>query len=194
LQYWSLFFSGPFDSLTLLPFSTGANANNADNIRWFTPLHLIALPARHEADEKPGEDRRARIAHLLCGSYGACEPDVNYQDSESNSPLHYAAQLETPDASTVVEVFLDKGANPNLKNERKQSPLHLLCHNERLRESGVFDRALHAMLSHGADPNQQSLTGCTPLHLSLYHRDIDSAVQLVFSGAELHLCWNKVRS
>jgi hypothetical protein len=31
-----------------------------------------------------------------------------------------------------------------------------------------------------------------PLHLSLYHRDVDSAIQLVNSGAELHLLWRKV--
>jgi ankyrin repeat protein len=49
------------------------------------------------------------------------------------------------------------------------------------------------MLFHGADPNEQSNTGCTPLHLSLYHQDVDSAVQLVNRAAELHLLWKKVR-
>ena len=34
-------------------------------------------------------------------------------------------------------------------------------------------------------------SGCTSLHLSLYHQDIDSALQLMAGGAQLHLPWNK---
>lgn len=169
----------------------GANVNNADNIRWFTPLHLVALPARREEDEKPAEDIRSRIAQLLSG-YGPNRPDLDYQDSEGNAPLHYSAQVETAEAYGLVDVLLENGADPNIRNERDQSPLHLLCHNAELRKLDVYHDTLGSMLSHGADPNQQSMTGCTPLHLSLYHKDINSAVQLVSSGAEIHLCWKKV--
>lgn len=171
----------------------GACVNNADNIRWFTALHLISLPARKETDDRVEDDTRSRIAHLLSGTYAQNEPDFNYQDSEGNTPLHYAVQLETPDACDLVTIFLEKGADPNICNERDQSPLHLLCHNEELRSVDVYQEILHVMLFHGADPNLQSMTGCTPLHLILYHRDIDSAVQLVTHGAELHVLWRKVR-
>lgn len=78
-------------------------------------------------------------------------------------------------------------------NNRGQTALHLLCHNDSLRKLEVFQEMLHDILFHGANPNQTSLTGCTALHLSLYHRDVDSAIQLVNSGAELHLLWRKVR-
>ena len=101
--------------------------------------------------------------------------------------------LDTDEAAGVVSTLLEKGADPNVVNERNQGPLHLLCHNEDLRASKVFHEVLHSILFHGGDPNLQSLTGCTPLHLSLYHRDIDSAIQLISSGAELHLLWKKVR-
>ena len=170
-----------------------ANVNNADNIRWFTALHLIALPARTEVDTSAEPEVAPRIAQFLTGPYGKHEPDLDYQDREGNSPLHYAVQLEAEEACGVICVFLEKGADPNIRNERNQSPLHLLCHNELLRNSDVFHEILHAILFHNGDPNLQSLTGCTPLHLSLYHKDIDSAVQLVSGGAELHLLWKKVR-
>jgi ankyrin repeat protein len=170
---------------------SGACVNNADNIRWFTPLHLVCLRARNESDEKPEDDVRSRIAQLLSSPYGPEEPDLDYQDSEGNSPLHYAVQLESADACNLVNIFLEKGANPNIVNERDQSPLHLLCHNEELRKLHAFHDTLHAMLFHGADPNHQSMTGCTPLHLSLYHKDIDSALQLVQNGADIHLRWKK---
>lgn len=171
---------------------SGASVNNADNIRWFTALHLISLPARNQSDDRVEDDLRSRIAQLLSGSYDANEPDFDYQDSEGNTPLHYAVQLETPDACDLVTIFLEKGADPNICNDRDQSPLHLLCHNEELRNADVYQEILHAMLFHGADPNLQSMTGCTPMHLSLYHRDVDSAVQLVSHGAELHVLWRKV--
>lgn len=91
------------DSVRTLLLS-GANVNNADNIRWFTALHLVALPARHERDEKPGEEVRSRIAQLLCGPYGPVKPDLDYQDSQSNSPLHYAVQLKTKEVGCLVNV------------------------------------------------------------------------------------------
>lgn len=167
-----------------------ANVNAADNIRWFTPLHLIALSARNHADTAENE-RRTRIATLLCGSPES-KADINFQDSEGNTPLHYACQLEYSDALELVNIFLNNGADPNILNERNQAPLHLLCHNDNLRKSKVlFQETLETLLFHGSDPNKQSRTGCTPLHLSLYHRDIDSAIQLVHRGAELHLVWQK---
>ena len=91
-----------------------ANVNNADNIRWFTALHLISLPAKSERINgiPPGDDTRSRIAQLLTGVYGNNVPDVNYQDSEGNSPLHYAVQLETSDACDLVPVPLAHQAPP----------------------------------------------------------------------------------
>jgi ankyrin repeat protein len=173
----------------------GASVNSADNIRWFTALHLVALPARNVWDEKPSEDLRLRIAQLLTGSFGPDKADLDFQDSEGNAPLHYAVQLETEDAYSLVRLLLENGANPNIRNDREQSPLHLLCHNEGLRQLDTcFLDTLQAMLCHGGDPNIQSMTGCTPLHLALYHKDIDTAVQLVRSGADINLCWKKVSS
>ena len=189
-----------------------ANVNNADNIRWFTPLHLVALPARNDIDECQLDDGvRCRIAELLTGArYGTsttnvnttstCSdehvtPDLNYQDSEGNTPLHYAVQLETNDAHALLNLLLERNANPNTQNLRGQVPLHLLCHNETLRTlfPVQYTEMIQALLSHGANPSISSQTGCTALHLALYHHDIDTAVLLVQSGAELHVVWKKVR-
>ena len=185
----------------------GANVDNADNIRWFTPLHLIALPARnHKGHEEKDykDDIRCQIAHLLCGSNNknSGPVDMDYQDSEGNAPLHYACQMDTADACGLVQVFLENDANPNVRNDRNQTPLHLLCHNEELQKlqsdddlhARAFQETLHCMLVNGADPNAQSLTGCSPVHLALYHQDIDSAVQLIQHGGGLHMLWSMVRS
>ena len=170
---------------------SGADVNNADNIRWFTALHLIALPARNEVAESRDFDVRQRITQLLAGSHGTVQPDLNDQDREGNTPLHYAVQIETSDACDIVAVLLERGADPNICNERNQGAIHLLCHNTSLRDQGVLQNTLRNMLNNGADANLQSLTGCTALHLSLYHQDTDSAVELVSKGAELHILWKK---
>ena len=91
----------------------------------------------------------------------------------------------------MINTFLENGADPRKTNKRNQQPLLILCHNNALRKQHAYQECLHSILFHGADPNQQSDTGCTPLHLSLYHKDIDSAVQLIHSGAELHFLWKK---
>ncbi|GKY99374.1 hypothetical protein MPSEU_000892100 [Mayamaea pseudoterrestris] len=181
------------NSLRIL-IENGASVNSADNIRWFTPLHLVALPARNKWDEKPTDDLRLRITQLLCGEHGPDIADLDFQDSDGNAPLHYAVQLENQEATGLVRAFLEKGANANIRNDREQSPLHLLCHNEGLRSLKIhFHDTLRTLMYHGADPNIQSMTGCTPLHLTLYHKDIDSAVQLVSSGADINIVWKKVR-
>ena len=177
----------------------GAKVNTADNTKWFTPLHLIAqadLDERARLELPPDEfeeEKRIRIgiANLLCSASDSWAPDLDEQDWEGNTPLHHVVMLTSETAAGMLTVFLEKGANPRIVNKRGQTALHLLCHNESLRKLEVFQEMLHEMLYHGADPNQTSLTGCTALHLSLYHRDVDSAIQLVNGGAELHLLWRK---
>jgi ankyrin repeat protein len=170
-----------------------AKVDVADNTNWFTPLHLALLTSEKIDLLDPETIQRSRtmIVDLLCGD--RFDFDMNYQDSEGNTPLHYAVQLKTPEAAEILNTILEKGADPTVRNGRNQQALLLLCHNDELRKYDVFQECLHSLLYHGADPNQQSNTGCTPLHLSLYHQDVDSAVQLVNRSAELHLLWRKVR-
>jgi myosin-5 len=170
-----------------------AKVDVADNTNWFTPLHLATMPSSKASllDPEPAQRARTMIVELLCGD--RFDFDMNYQDREGNTPLHYAVQLTTQNASEIVSILLAKGADPKVRNGRNQQALLLLCHNHELRKYDVFQECLHTLLHHGADANQQSNTGCTPLHLCLYHQDVDSAVQLVNQSAELHLLWSKVR-
>jgi ankyrin repeat protein len=177
-----------------------ADVNVADHTLWYTPLHMIAQP--YDVDDLISDDLlqdigempvRGQIAKMLCEAEDPSPPDIDFRDKDGNTPLHHAAMMTTKDAGEVLSCFLEHGADPNIANDRVQTPLHLICHNEPLRKYHAFQEMLHDLLFHGADPNQPSMTGCTPLHLSLYHRDIDSAIQLIHNGAELHLTWRKVR-
>ena len=172
-----------------------ADVSVADDIRWYTPLHLIALPdiiANANLSAPSSISVSGKIASLLCKATEPAEPDLNYQDRDGNTPLHHAVVLNTEYAQDLISVLLEHGANSNVINARGQTPLHLLCHNTKLRKVGLaFDNSLKHFLSNGADPNVASLSGSTPLHLCLFHKDIDSAVQLLHAGAQLHMPWRK---
>ena len=169
-----------------------AKIDVADNINWFTPLHMALLPFNkiEKFGSKMSEVSRPIIVDLLCGELSKVE--INEQDRDGNTPLHLAVQLDTIDATAIIRTLLDKGADPTIQNTRNQQPLLLLCHNNNLRQYDTFQESVHTMLHYGADPNHQSNTGCTPLHLSIYHNDIDSALQLINRSAELHLTWKRV--
>jgi ankyrin repeat protein len=158
--------------------------NMADNTDWQTPLHWAARMLVPQSVAQA----RAKIADLLCSA----SADVNAQDKDGNTALHHTVILESQEACDVLEILLNAKADPNIMNAKQQTPLHLLLHNDGLRNLGVLQEMLHNLLHFGANPNLWTRTGCTPLHLCLYHRDVDSAVQLASRGAELHLSvWKK---
>jgi len=172
-----------------------AKVDVADNTSWLTPLHMALLPSTQivNSDGNANHGARTEIVDLLCGEH--LEVNVNEKDHDGNTALHFCAQLETPDAKEIITIILEKGADPNIANGRNQQALLLLCHNQDLRESyEAYLECLQTLLRYGADPNHPSNTGCTPLHLSLYHQDIDSAIQLISHSAELHMLWNRPKS
>lgn len=164
-----------------------AKVNVADNIKWLTPLHLIAQENSLKSDENSGE-KILEIARVLSDGTGA---DLNYQDKAGNTPLHHAAVLVHQYAGELINILLKKGANPNVANNRGQTPMHLLLHNTRLRRFAFFPDLVQFILFNGYDTNLQSLNGCAPIHLAIYHQDFDSAIQLLEREAQLHLSWTK---
>jgi len=175
----------------------GADVNVADNIRWYTPLHIIAQSEIENEDLEYSRNDKSivlKISAALTSSTESSPPDLNSQDKDGNTPLHHCCILENDDAETLIKLFLEKGSNPNLRNDRGQTPLHLFCHNMPLRRFPFYDNTLKFLLVSGGDTNIASISGCTPLHLALYHRDTDTAIQLVEHGAQLHLPWKKVSS
>ena len=65
------------------------------------------------------------------------------------TPLHFAAAgdrvVTTRDSSEIVRVLLDAGADPNGRNVRGRTSLHLAKHSD----------TVQALLDAGADPNTQ---------------------------------------
>ena len=87
--------------------------------------------------------------------------DVNALDSDQESPLHYAAEMN-PD---IVPVLLESGANVNLLNYNSLSPLYYAAFSD-------HDSAVAALMAANADP----FLGVSPLFDSDVGEDMKGSI------------------
>lgn len=132
--------------------------------------------------------------------------DINISDSAGQTPLHLAAKKGRP---IVVELLLDKGAQPNAKNNKGQSPLDLALIDGRTQvakllvnqgaeiepNKSLFDMAiigiedrdvLHFLLNQGAKLETTDENGNTPLHIATNNNFRRTAKSFIDQGAEVN--------
>jgi ankyrin repeat protein len=138
--------------------------------------------------EKPG-DSCARFLQSLKGNDVKAvsrifDPgiDVNANNGE---PLRIAVST----SSELVELLLEHGADPNLKDEQKRSPLFIACTWKTIkRESPAEALAIvEALIKHGADVNAREKHGATPLMQAAFEGFLDIVETLLDNGADVTL-------
>jgi ankyrin repeat protein len=93
--------------------------------------------------------------------------DINAQDNQCNTPLHYALrhfQSDIADLSILTYLFNQKGLKINLKGHRGHTLLHSACENPTPLPIWVFRYLIETK---GIDINVQDDHHDTPLHLFL---------------------------
>ncbi len=126
-----------------------------------------------------------RFAELLISTPSV---DVNARDIKGETPLYKACKFNN---KQMIQLFLDKGANPNVANNQGFTVLHAVLvrmkgheENEKL---STFHRELVALLlANGADCNAKTNAGRTPLQFSARNGDTQMAKLLLEKGAEIN--------
>ena len=99
--------------------------------------------------------------------------EIDAVDVNKDTALHYASQFKNP---RLVELLLEAGANPNLKDKFGETPLvKCTCNIDR--------QGLVALLSHKADPSIAQPRWGAPILFAAGHGDIDAIRLLLAHGA-----------
>ncbi|XP_055741266.1 ankyrin repeat and SOCS box protein 2-like [Salvelinus fontinalis] len=139
--------------------------NNANNILWPDKYGWIPL---HEAAYY-GQDQCVRV--LL----GALPSMINKCDLKGQTALILAVYREKV---ACVEMLLEKGADPDLANKDRETPLYKAC------ESGNAEIVV-MLLNHGAVVNKHCIQGCTALQEAVSRNNVEICEILVQAGAKL---------
>lgn len=131
---------GPADS-TILRIILKAKASvDVQNDTLSTALHLAC---RHE---------KAHLIQILLQEEFKARP--NLQDLNKDSPLHLAVTMT--DKPNGIKALLDRQADVNIINTRRQTPLHIAVLNNN-------EYAVQALLQKGVDINIRDVTGMSAL-------------------------------
>ncbi|KAN0132330.1 Ankyrin repeat-containing domain protein [Lactarius tabidus] len=159
--------------MTRVLLSRGADPN-VKNDSGKAALHLLLEGDFSYEDDVPG------LVRLLLD----CGIDVDAQDEDHATPLLLAVDRHLDD---IAQICLERGAEPNVKNNKGKTPLHLLLErkwheNDNVNNVLAVERLL---LECGADVNAQDEHGITPLHLASHHERLEIAqILLGRSNAE----------
>ncbi len=102
--------------------------------------------------------------------------ELNAQDSDGWTSLHYAAYN---DASAAAKVLLENGAQVNAQDNEGLTPLYYAASND----ASVTAKVL---LENGAQVNAQDNNGATPLHYAAYNDASVTAKVLLENGAQVN--------
>ncbi|KAG8441939.1 hypothetical protein GDO86_010936 [Hymenochirus boettgeri] len=193
-----------------LPIYTLIAEGNVSRIHNFIMKNPASLTVRDDAGATPlhHASKLGNIELILMFINESAEEGVNTLDSRGNTPLHWAVVKNKIDA---VKVLLCRGADPNILNLHRQSPLHAavqLFHNSivevliqhcktninlegDLGNTAVLlacykdnDKALRLLLNYGARLCKKNKLGCYPIHMTVFVGSLKCMDIVLKKGAE----------
>lgn len=126
--------------------------------------------------------KQSNVIGLVLEAYGDAKSRaaVNEQDDEGRTPLHYACQSGRPES---VRLLLDAGADPNLRDTKCRTPLHMCAHFHRKpdgsrSESQKYVQSdddtlrvkdiVHLLCRHGADITSFNFMMMNPIQYAIH--------------------------
>jgi ankyrin len=120
------------------------------------PLHEACLSGHHDIVE-------ALVKRMKQEDPGL--PDVNAQNSESQTPLHLACKEGHAEVVRVILKLLsekEKALLHSTRDNEENSALHLAC------KSGN-EEIVELLIQNGANLSDKKLKGITPIHIAVQH-------------------------
>ena len=84
--------------------------------------------------------------------------DINEKDDFNRTPLYYAVCVSN-DMTSIVNILLQNGADPNTADSNLMTPLHIAVQCE-------FIEIVKMLIAKNAKINTKNSAGSTPLHLA----------------------------
>uniref|UniRef100_A0AAV2LPX8 SOCS box domain-containing protein n=1 Tax=Knipowitschia caucasica TaxID=637954 RepID=A0AAV2LPX8_KNICA len=143
-----------------LAFQPGTNLMQPSKPGWL-PIHQAAWYKQTEC-----------LRALVSVQHGM----LNKQSARGETALLVAVQRDSLDCALVL---LENGANPDIPNFDKETPLFKACefHNAAM---------VAAILNHGAAVNKHCIQGCTALQEATVHNDVEIFQMLISAGAKIN--------
>ncbi|XP_064477520.1 uncharacterized protein LOC135391267 [Ornithodoros turicata] len=104
--------------------------------------------------------------------------DVNHQDRQGRTALHYASHTCCEHTAAVVALLLQNGAKVDIKDKHGFSPLHFAS------QAGPVE-AIQLLLDSGGDPSATGLGAIAPLHLAASAGNTAAVRLLLERGADV---------
>ncbi|PTB97207.1 hypothetical protein C9994_03925 [Marivirga lumbricoides] len=138
---------------------------------------IESIVQNHGIDASDGERRTALIWTSFFGRTELLKwlidngANLNFQDRIGYTGLHFCGQEQNAE---IANVLLDKGADPNIKDEHGNSPLWTALFNAK----GNFE-TVKVLRSHGADPTPKNIHGRSPNDMAktIYKMEIDELIK-----------------
>ena len=120
-------------------------------------------------------NRNLELCRILLG---CSTVDIDAQDNEGNTPLHW--MFIFPNAlPELVQMFLDRGAKVNEQNKNSEGPLYKAC------TVGNVP-ATKLLLDYHADIDDDNIFGRTALHAALETNNLELVKVIVKRGADMY--------
>ncbi|KAL3201811.1 hypothetical protein MRX96_042827 [Rhipicephalus microplus] len=155
---------------------------NCTNAEGSTPLVLVCRDLATFQELAAGNVLRSYdplgVIRVLLDHGILIHRDVNHQDRQGRTALHYASHTCCEHTAPVISLLLQNEAKVDIKDKHGFSPLHFAS------QAGSVD-AIQLLLDAGADPNATGLGGIAPLHLAASAGKIAAVRLLLERGADV---------